>query len=68
MANRLGPSSESALIEAFNSGDYFSFFVSRHPFDRLLSGYRDRIQRDPCTGQAKLVVPQIYQKLKLPGA
>ena len=39
------------------SGKYFSFIVIRHPFDRLISAYRDRIMR--CTDQSKLYVPKI---------
>ena len=48
----------SVLLEKSSDAAYFSFLVVRHPFDRLLSAYRDRIL-DGCTGQAKWHGPRI---------
>ena len=38
--------------------------VVRHPFDRLLSAYRDRIMNKE-TGQAKNHIPRIFVALKV---
>ena len=56
----MAPSSAQELLETANSGNYFSFTVVRHPFDRLVSAYRDRILHG-CTGQAKHHIPQIFK-------
>ncbi len=55
------------LLERLNSGSYFAFQVVRHPLDRLLSAFRDRIL-DGCTGQAKNVIPRIFHMFKLKNA
>ena len=54
----MAPRSVQELLETANSGNYFSFTVVRHPFDRLVSAYRDRILHG-CTDQAKYHIPQI---------
>ena len=55
----MAPKSVQELLETANSGNYFSFTVVRHPFDRLVSAYRDRILHG-CTDQAKYHIPQIF--------
>ena len=57
------PSSSQELLEHVNSGNYFSFTTVRHPFDRLISAYVDRILRG-CSGQAKDHVPKIFNLLR----
>ena len=59
VVERMAPGSVQELLEAVNSGNYFSFTVVRHPFDRLVSAYRDRILHG-CTDQAKYYIPQIF--------
>ncbi len=54
----MAPKSPQHLFETLATGNYFSFTVVRHPFDRLLSAYRDRILNG-CTGQSKNYVPRI---------
>lgn len=66
IANRLGPSSTTEVVEKVGSGNYFSFLVVRHPFDRILSAYRDRIVAHPCCGQAKQYIPKILEAHQLP--
>ena len=57
--DRMNPWSAQALLETLSSGNSFTFTVVRHPFDRLISAYRDRILQG-CTDQAKLYIPQIF--------
>ena len=59
VVDRMAPKSVQELLETANSGNYFSFTVVRHPFDRLVSAYRDRILHG-CTDQAKYHIPQIF--------
>ena len=59
VVDKMAPSSALELLENLNSGNYFSFTVVRHPFDRLVSAYRDRILHG-CTDQAKYYIPQIF--------
>ena len=40
--------------------EYFWYLFVRHPFDRFLSGYTNRIMNG-CTGQAKQLIPKIYR-------
>ena len=46
------------------TGAYYSFLIVRHPFDRVLSAYRDRIANKE-TGQAQHHIPRIYVALKV---
>ena len=56
---RLSPRSYQELMEIIKLGNYFTFTIVRHPLDRLISAYRDRIL-DGCTDQAKLHIPAIF--------
>ena len=47
------------MMEIIKLGNYFTFTIVRHPLDRLISAYRDRIL-DGCTDQAKLHIPAIF--------
>ena len=46
------------------TGAYNSLIVIRHPFDRVLSAYRDRIMNKG-TGQAINHIPRIFIALKV---
>ena len=50
--------SEASLLERLRSGRHFAFLAARHPLDRLLSAYRDRIM-DGRSGQAMKHVPKM---------
>ena len=58
VAKKMCPKTEKQLLETQN--EYFTFTVVRHPLDRIVSAYRDRIL-DGCTGQAKRHVPLIFK-------
>lgn len=64
IADHMTPSSPAELMRRVDSGSYFAFTVVRHPFDRLLSAFRDRILNG-CTYQAKTFNPRIFSKLRL---
>ncbi|TRY70203.1 hypothetical protein TCAL_09643 [Tigriopus californicus] len=66
IGEKLGPSSATEVVEKLGSGNYFSFLVVRHPFDRILSAYRDRIVSNPCCAQAIQHVPKIFEAHQLP--
>ena len=51
--------------EIFGSGDFFTFTVVRHPLDRILSAFRDRILNG-CTSQSKYNVPALFVELRDP--
>ena len=55
----MSPRSIQDLLEHLSLGNYFTFTVVRHPFDRLVSAFRDRILKG-CTAQAKYHIPQIF--------
>ena len=55
----MGIKHDPDLRKALVSGKYFTFTTVRHPFDRLISAYRDRIL-DGCTWQSQHFVPQIF--------
>ena len=57
--SRLSPKSYQELMEVIKLGNYFTFTIVRHPLDRLISAYRDRILNG-CTDQAKLHIPAIF--------
>ena len=59
----MAPSSSHELLEHVNSGNYFSFTMVRHPFDRLISAYVDRILHG-CNIQAKNHVPKIFELVR----
>lgn len=59
ITDRMSPSSSQQLLETISNADYFTFTVVRHPFDRLLSAYRDRILNG-CTSQSKNYVPRVF--------
>ena len=65
MKRVLQPDHVEHVFTKSSDPDYFTFAVVRHPFDRILSAYRDRIVRDGCTWQAKEQVPRLYGKLHL---
>ena len=46
------------------TGTYYSFMLIRHPFDRVLSAYRNRIM-DKKTGQAKKHNPKIFKAFQV---
>lgn len=64
MKDALRPSSTVELFSKVDSGHYFVFTSVRHPFDRVLSAFRDRIDNS-CSWQAKDTVPRIFLKLGL---
>jgi Sulfotransferase family len=55
--------SSQRVREVFLSGDFFTFTVVRHPLDRILSAYRERILNG-CTAQSKYNVPALFVELK----
>ena len=57
---KLAPGSTRKVLES----DYFTFTVVRHPFDRVLSAFRDRILRG-CAHQAKKHIPRILGRAEL---
>ena len=46
------------------TGQYYSFMIVRHPFERALSAYRDRILRKD-SSQAIRHIPRIFSMLKV---
>ena len=46
------------------TGKYYSFMIVRHPFERALSAYRDRILRKD-SSQAIRHIPRIFSTLKV---
>ena len=56
MKSKLAPRHTSDILQS----DYFTFTVVRHPFDRVLSAYRDRILKG-CSYQAKTHIPKMLE-------
>ena len=57
---KLAPKSQKEVLES----DYYTFTAVRHPFDRVLSAFRNRIL-DGCTYQAKDHIPKMIPKNKV---
>ena len=49
-------------LRNLQSGDYFTFMFVRHPFDRLLSAYRDRILDNFYSYQANKFIPEMLRE------
>ncbi len=64
IANFMSFKSPNEMLERLDSGSYFAFMVVRHPLERLLSAYRDRILNG-CSGQAKETIPRIFGMFKM---
>jgi hypothetical protein len=57
----LSPKSAEELHEITTTKDYYKLIVVRHPFQRLVSAYRDRIEdTSRFTSQAWIYVPRIF--------
>ena len=57
------PSLILVLIQIL-TGTYYSFMVARHPFDRVLSAYRNRIMNKE-TGAAIQYNPKIFMAFQV---
>ena len=57
-------SNDNFIVFKVWTGAYNSLIVVRHPFDRVLSAYRDRIMNKG-TGQAINHIPRIFIALKV---
>ncbi|XP_014228255.1 carbohydrate sulfotransferase 10-like [Trichogramma pretiosum] len=59
--NHITPRSDSQLVDLLGSRGTFKLLVVRHPFERLVSAYRDRIEDNTrYTAQAWIYVPKIF--------
>ena len=58
------PASLFLVFTQILTGTYYSFMVVRHPFDRVLSAYRNRIM-DIKAGQAKKHNPKIFKAFQV---
>jgi hypothetical protein len=56
---KMSAASVQRVREVYESGDYFTFTVVRHPLDRILSAFRDRILNG-CTAQSRQTVPALF--------
>ncbi|XP_021929387.1 carbohydrate sulfotransferase 11-like isoform X2 [Zootermopsis nevadensis] len=57
----LSPKSAEELHGIITTKDYYKLIVVRHPFERLVSAYRDRIEdTSRFTSQAWIYVPRIF--------
>ncbi|XP_012274246.1 carbohydrate sulfotransferase 11-like isoform X2 [Orussus abietinus] len=60
-AEVLAPETSQVLEALINDVNVFKFFVVRHPFERLVSFYRDRIEdNSKYTAQAWIYAPKIF--------
>ncbi|XP_069702655.1 carbohydrate sulfotransferase 11-like [Periplaneta americana] len=59
--NILSPKNQEELEEVTRNKDYYKLMIVRHPFQRLVSAYRDRIEdTSRFTSQAWIYVPRIF--------
>ena len=58
------PASLFLVFTQILTGTYYSFMVVRHPFDRVLSAYRNRIMNKKA-GQAKKHNPKIFKAFQV---
>ncbi|KAJ9591778.1 hypothetical protein L9F63_001714 [Diploptera punctata] len=60
--NILSPQTREQLYDAIRDNKYYKLIVVRHPFERIVSAYRDRIEdNSKYTSQAWMYVPRIFR-------